>query len=92
MPPNGKIRWVEDAQANLSSQGHFPYSARMMTRDQELWGMASVLLRQHGDRAPVVVAERIGQLASEEKAEGVAMWKEVARRLEQLMGPPKTRN
>ncbi len=54
--------------------------------------MASVLLRQHGDRAPVVVAERIGQLASEEKAEGVAMWKEVARRLEQLMGPPKTRN
>ena len=54
--------------------------------------MASVLLRQHGDRAPVVVAERIGQLASEEKAEGVAMGKEVARRLEQLMGPPKTRN
>ncbi|KKW92937.1 DUF6961 family protein [Sphingobium chungbukense] len=58
----------------------------MMTRDQELWGMASMVLRQHGDRAPVVVAERIGQLASEGKAEGVALWKEVARRLEQLTG------
>ncbi|NML88784.1 hypothetical protein HHL26_06845 [Sphingobium sp. TB-6] len=62
----------------------------MMTRDQELWGMASVLLRQHGDRAPVVVAERIGQLASEGKAEGVAMWKEVARRLERLIGQEPT--
>ncbi len=30
--------------------------------------MASMVLRQHGDRAPVVVAERIGQLASEGKA------------------------
>lgn len=48
--------------------------------------MASMVLRQHGDRAPVVVAERIGQLASEGKAEGVALWKEVARRLEQLTG------
>jgi hypothetical protein len=46
----------------------------MITRDQELWGMASMLLRLHGDRAPVVVAERIGQLASEGNGEGVALW------------------
>ncbi|WP_170319010.1 hypothetical protein [Sphingobium yanoikuyae] len=32
--------------------------------------MASMNLRHHGERAPVVVAERIGQLASEGKAEG----------------------
>ncbi|WP_405053731.1 DUF6961 family protein [Sphingobium sp. SJ10-10] len=56
-----------------------------MTRDQELWGMASMVLRQHGDRAPVVVAERIEQLASEGKAEGVALWKEVARRVDQTI-------
>ena len=47
--------------------------------------MASMILRQHGDRAPVVVAERIGQLASEGKAEGVALWKDVARRVDQMM-------
>lgn len=47
--------------------------------------MASVLLRQHGDRAPVVVAERIGQLTSEGKGEGVALWKEVARRVDQMV-------
>ncbi|MCB4858392.1 hypothetical protein K7W03_02155 [Sphingobium sp. PNB] len=52
--------------------------------------MASMVLRQHGDRAPVVVAEKIGQLAREGKAEGVALWKEVARRLEQLMGQDST--
>lgn len=58
-----------------------------MTRDQELWGMASMLLRQHGERAPVVVAERIGQLASEGQTGGVALWKEVAWRLGQLLRP-----
>lgn len=57
----------------------------MMTRDHELWGMASMMLRRHGERAPVVVAERLGQLASEGKEEGVALWKEVARRVDQLM-------
>lgn len=46
--------------------------------------MASMLLRQHGDRAPAVVTERIGQLAAEGQAEGVALWKEVAWRLDQL--------
>ena len=47
--------------------------------------MASMMLRRHGERAPVVVAERLGQLASEGKEEGVALWKEVARRVDQLM-------
>ena len=49
-----------------------------------------MVLRQHGDRAPVVVAERIGQLVSEGKAEGVALWKEVARRLGRLMAEGST--
>lgn len=62
-----------------------------MNRDQELWGMASMLLRQHGERAPVVVAERIGQLASEGEGEGVALWKEVAWRLERLSAPDDAR-
>lgn len=66
-------------------QRPFQYPAQMMTRDQELWGMAAMILRQHGDRAPVVVAERIDQLASEGKGEGVALWKGIARQLERLM-------
>lgn len=45
--------------------------------------MASMVLRQHGARTPVVVAERIGQLAIEGEAGGVALWKEVAWRLDQ---------
>ena len=60
----------------------------MMTRDQELWGMASMLLDRHGDGAPIIVAERIGQLASEGKAEGVALWQAVARRMDQLLARP----
>lgn len=49
--------------------------------------MASMLLREHGDRAPVMVAERIGRLASEGQGDGVALWMDVAWRLDRLMAP-----
>lgn len=61
-----------------------------MTRDQELWGMASMLLRQHGERAPVVVAERIGRLASEGKPEGAELWRQVAIRLDRIIAAKDT--
>lgn len=56
-----------------------------MTQDQELWGVASMMLNRHGRNAPVKVAERLGALAVAGEAEGVAMWQEVARRLHMLM-------
>jgi hypothetical protein len=57
----------------------------MMTLDQELGDMASMILCQHDERAPFVVVERIGQLTSEGEAEGGKLWRGVARRLDQLM-------
>lgn len=56
-----------------------------MTRDQELWGVASMMLNRHGQDAPVKVAERLGALAMAGETEGVAMWQDVARRLQALM-------
>ncbi|WP_066559666.1 DUF6961 family protein [Sphingobium sp. TKS] len=56
-----------------------------MTRDQELWGMASMLLRQHGELAPLRVAARIGELAALGEMNGVTLWREVALRLDALM-------
>lgn len=52
--------------------------------DRELWACANEVLRQHGDRAPVHVAERIGTLALAGDAAGVEAWKCIAQRLEQL--------
>jgi len=56
-----------------------------MTRDQELWGMAAILMRQHRDRTPLRVAEWLGELALSGEADGVALWQEVARRMDVLM-------
>ena len=56
-----------------------------MTRDQELWGVASLMLNRYGQNAPVNVAERLGALAMAGETEGVAMWQEFARRLCALM-------
>lgn len=52
--------------------------------DWELWACANEVLRQHGDGAPVFVAERIGALALSGDMEGVRTWRAIARRVDQL--------
>jgi hypothetical protein len=55
-----------------------------MLRDWELWACAAEVQRQHGVEAPLFVAERIGALALAGDVEGMAAWKAVAARLQQL--------
>jgi len=57
-----------------------------MLGDKELWACAHQVLKTHGDSAPRHVAERIGELALQGDAEGVATWKAIARRLSDLAG------
>lgn len=56
-----------------------------MTEDQVMLGAAMMLLKRHGDTAPVKVAERIGELAVEGDAAGVAVWKEIAARMDEIL-------
>ncbi|WP_246587241.1 DUF6961 family protein [Stakelama flava] len=53
--------------------------------DWELWGAATMVVRQHGDRAPAFVAERIGVLALAGDSRGMDTWKRIASRVAQLM-------
>ena len=55
-----------------------------MTPDEERWAEALAVQRQHGDRAPLHVAKRIGALALAGDEAGVARWKAIAARLGQL--------
>jgi len=55
-----------------------------MPDDRELWACALQVERQHGKDAPRFVAERIGALATAGDEEGMATWKAIARRLDQL--------
>jgi hypothetical protein len=49
-----------------------------MTEDQHLWACALEVQRQHGERAPVFVAERIGALLLAGDMAGVDRWKAIA--------------
>lgn len=62
--------------------------SQSLTSDQERWAEALALERQHGDRAPIVVAETIGALARKGNIDGIARWKEIASRLDTLRKPP----
>lgn len=55
-----------------------------LSDEQQLWACALAIERQHGVRAPVFVAERIGALALAGDAAGVARWKAIAARIDQL--------
>lgn len=56
-----------------------------MTRDQEIWGIALWVEKNHGESGPKFIAEQIGRLASEGDNEGISLWREVARRYEELI-------
>lgn len=56
--------------------------------DWELQAVAVSVLRQHGDQAPLHVAERIGSCAEADDAQGVATWKAVAFRMNAILNPP----
>lgn len=62
-----------------------------MPTDRELWSVANMVLEQHGERAPLFVAERIGALALAGDAAGIATWKEIARRMTLLRPDPRRR-
>jgi hypothetical protein len=53
--------------------------------DAELWAVAAETLRQHGDGAPVFVADRIGALVLDGDTRGVEAWKSIAARIQEIM-------
>lgn len=56
-----------------------------MTPDEERWAEALAIERQHGAMAPMWIAERIGALALAGNFAGVARFREIAAKYEQLL-------
>lgn len=56
----------------------------MLTDEQELWGCALAIEKQHGDHAPVWIAQRIGELALAGEMDGVELWRAIAAKLDAL--------
>ena len=58
-----------------------------MTDEEVPLAAAIMLLRRFGDRAQLRVAERIGELASQNEADGVVFWKAVAFQMDRILRP-----
>ena len=56
-----------------------------MTREQEIWGIALWVEKNHGEAGPTFIAEQIGRLATLRDDEGISLWRDVARRYAQLI-------
>ena len=57
----------------------------MMTRDQELWGLALWVEKHHGEQGWFFIAQQQDRLIAEAEFDGVAMWRKVAERFEALL-------
>ena len=57
-----------------------------MTRDQELWGVALWVEQTHADAGWLFIAQQQDRLLVEGDLDGLAMWREVSQRYEQLEG------
>ena len=63
----------------------------LMITDWELWACAQQVLTQHGDQAVDHVAERVAYLALAGDMDGVATWRAIADRIDQLTVEGKER-
>lgn len=61
----------------------------VLTREQELWGVALWVETNHGDRGPSYIAGQIERLVLQGDDAGAAMWRSVAERFELLIRMPK---
>ena len=57
-----------------------------MLSQWELWACANQVLKTHGDKAPLHVAEQLGALALAGDQAGIEAWQAIARRIAKLMG------
>lgn len=55
-----------------------------MIDERELWACAHQVLRQHGDYTDSFIAQRVGELAKRGDESGVATWRAIASRVDQL--------
>ncbi|MDF1836147.1 MAG: hypothetical protein P1U62_14900 [Alteraurantiacibacter sp. bin_em_oilr2.035] len=55
-----------------------------LSRDQEIWGIALWVERQHGENGWFHVAQQQDRLLELGDLDGIAMWRDVAKRMQQL--------
>lgn len=65
---------------------------RMISREQELWGMALWVERKHGAHGRNHICAQVERLTSSGDHDGVELWPEVAMRYEQLRNTKKLAN
>ncbi|MCP9221476.1 hypothetical protein MKP08_01770 [Erythrobacter sp. LQ02-29] len=56
----------------------------VLNRDQELWAVALWVEKNHGKEGPAYIAQQIERLFNEGDEAGIATWKTVAERFDQL--------
>lgn len=56
----------------------------MITRDQELWGIALWVDRTHGANGPKYIDKQVVRLVESGEQGGVDMWLDIASRYDQL--------
>lgn len=60
----------------------------VLSREQELWGMAAWVENHHGERGADFIQERIEKFEAEGQDEGARLWRQVQKRFAELKAAP----
>lgn len=55
-----------------------------MVTDLDIWRAAHALLRQHGDDAGTIAAQRADKMLADGDLDGLAVWRRIVRAVEEL--------
>ena len=61
-----------------------------LTREDELWGMALWVEKQHGEDGWLHIAQQQDRLLATGDTAGAALWRQVGNRFEELKSPSPT--
>jgi hypothetical protein len=53
--------------------------------DPDLWRAAQLLIKRHGEDAPLAAAQRADELFTESDHDGAAMWRRILHAVEELL-------
>jgi hypothetical protein len=63
-----------------------------MTADADIWRSAQLLIKQHGDDAPMHAKVRSAELLAKGDLEGVRVWMAITRAVERLLASERPAN
>lgn len=83
-PQRSKCK-LSPALAGLFFERAWREDLRTMNREREIYAVAKILIREHGEHAPIHAAMQADELLDQGDLDGAAVWRRIVRAIEEML-------